>query len=123
MTFCCNTILNCNNYVFFHLKFEIFSSYKLPKESPPLIDLDWLASDLPITTHTNGAIFVMTMDLNNSTSSMAQMDLDGMYLCLTLPLQHILCVNCDLFNDWLCCVVIKVLYGVLTSWSQNQVSF
>ena len=85
MTFCWNTKLNCNNYVFFHLKFEIFSSYKLPKESPPLIDLDWLASDLPITTHTNGAIFVMTMDLNNSTSSMAQMDLDGMYLCLTPP--------------------------------------
>ena len=85
VTFCWNTKLNCNNYVFFHLKFEIFSSYKLPKESPPLIDLDWLASDLPITTHTNGAIFVMTMDLNNSTSSMAQMDLDGMYLCLTPP--------------------------------------
>lgn len=62
-------------------KFEIFSSYKLPKESPPLIDLDWLASDLPITTHTNGAILVMTMDLNNSTSSMAQMDLDGPLWC------------------------------------------
>lgn len=67
----------------FH-KFEIYSSYKLPKDSPPLADMDWLASDLPIATHSNGAIFVMTMDLKSSSSAMAQMDLDGMFLCLDL---------------------------------------
>lgn len=46
--------------------------------------MDWLASDLPIATHSNGAIFVMTMDLKSSSSAMAQMDLDGMFLCLDL---------------------------------------
>lgn len=61
--------------------FEIYSSYKLPKDSPPLADMDWLASDLPIATHSNGAIFVMTMDLKSSSSAMAQMDLDGPLWC------------------------------------------
>ena len=46
--------------------------------------MDWLASDLPIATHSNGAILVMTMDLKSSSSAMAQMDLDGMYLWLDL---------------------------------------
>ena len=59
----------------------MYSSYKLPKDSSPLVDMDWLASDLPIVTHSNGAILVMTMDLKISSSPMAQMDLDGMFLC------------------------------------------
>ena len=63
---------------FFSLQFENYSSYKLPKDSPPLVDMDWLASDLPIVTHSNGAILVMTMDLKTTSSAMAQMDLDGM---------------------------------------------
>ena len=63
----------------FH-QFEIYSSYKLPKDSPPLVDMDWLASDLPIVTHSNGAILVMTMDLKSSSSAMADMDLDGRLL-------------------------------------------
>ena len=66
-------------FSFFVHKFEIFSNYKLPKDCPPLVDVDWLASDLAITTHSNGAILVMTMDLKSSSSAMAQMDLDGMY--------------------------------------------
>jgi len=65
-------------WLFFH-KFEAHSSYKLPKDSPPLADMDWLASDLPIATHSNGAILVMTMDLKSCSSAMAQMDLDGMF--------------------------------------------
>ncbi|CAH3181969.1 unnamed protein product [Porites lobata] len=62
-------------------KFEIYSSYKLPKDSPPLVDMDWLASDLPIVTHSNGAILVMTMGLKSSSSAMADMDLDGPLWC------------------------------------------
>lgn len=46
--------------------------------------MDWLASDLPIATHSNGAILVMTMDLKSSSSAVAQMDLDGMFLWLDL---------------------------------------
>ena len=42
--------------------------------------MDWLASDLPIVTHSNGAILVMTMDLKSSSSAMADMDLDGRLL-------------------------------------------
>lgn len=70
-------------WLFFH-KFEVHSSYKLPKDSPPLADMDWLASDLPIATHSNGAILVMTMDLKSCSSAMAQMDLDGMFQSLDL---------------------------------------
>lgn len=40
--------------------------------------MDWLASDLPIVIHSNGAILAMTMDLKTTTSAMAEMDLDGM---------------------------------------------
>lgn len=62
-------------------KFEVHSSYKLPKDSLPLVDMDWLASDLPIVTHSNGAILVMTMDLKSTSSAMAEMDLDGPLWC------------------------------------------
>lgn len=62
-------------------KFEIYSSYKLPKDSPPLIDMDWLASDLPIVTHSNGAMHVMTVDLKSTSSAMAEMDIDGPLWC------------------------------------------
>ena len=48
--------------------------------------MDWLASDLPIATHSNGAILVLTMDLKTTSSAMAQMDLDGMFLWLDLSL-------------------------------------
>ena len=41
--------------------------------------MDWLASDLPIVTHSNGAMHVMTMDLNSTSSAMAEMDIDGMF--------------------------------------------
>lgn len=40
--------------------------------------MDWLASDLPIVTLSNGAILVMTIDLKTTTSGMAEMDFDGM---------------------------------------------
>ena len=46
--------------------------------------MDWLASDLPIATHSSGAILVMTMDLKSTSSAIAQMDLDGMFLWLDL---------------------------------------
>lgn len=46
--------------------------------------MDWLASDLPIATHSNGAILVMTMDLKSCSSAVAQMDLDGMFQSLDL---------------------------------------
>lgn len=119
--------------LFFVHKFEIFSSYKLPKDSPPLVDMDWLASDLPIVTHSNGAILVMTMDLKSSSPAMAQLDLDGMFLCFKpvyAPSSYCssyIKVN-KLFCLWLSWLtgfrfVIKVLCGALTLWSQKQVSF
>lgn len=62
-------------------KFELLSSYKLAKDSLPSVDMDWLASDLPIVTLSNGAILVMTIDLKTTTSAMAEMDFDGPLWC------------------------------------------
>lgn len=58
-------------------KLEVYSSYKVPKDSSNLVDLDWLASDLPILAHANGSIQIIDMELKRSSSAMPEMDLNG----------------------------------------------
>ena len=58
---------------------ENFSSYKLNKDMSPVVDMDWLASDLPVIAHANGSMQVMDMELKVSSSPLDQMDIDGTF--------------------------------------------
>jgi hypothetical protein len=55
----------------------MYSSYKIPKDGSPSVDLDWLASDLPLLIQTSGCLQVMDLDLKTCSSAMAHMNLHG----------------------------------------------
>ncbi|KXJ05597.1 WD repeat-containing protein 11, partial [Exaiptasia diaphana] len=60
---------------------EMYSSYKIPKDSSPTVDLDWLASDLPLIVQASGCLQVMDMELQSSTVAMASLSLHDSIWC------------------------------------------